>query len=180
MLLFWIIVGVLMLILIFGYVAYYFRTQPQQKPNLQQEPARENLTVMVRDPYCLFAYWDLSQKTVDELKKKQEQLVLRVYKLDESEHLDTKRIPYFDIQVTPEADNWYIKNLEAGRAYILEIGKYLDDGAFVPLARSRKVHTPHDGPGKIDPQWQPVAQAWHGATRYQLGTASEYMAERND
>ncbi len=174
---FWTVVGVLLLVLFFGYLAYYVRTQPQRKPGLGKEVSREHLTVMARDPHWLFAYWDLPEKLTD---NRHGQKILRVYHLTGTNQFDPKHTPYFDIELTPEADNWHIKNLQAGETYVLEIGLRLPDGTFKALARSRRVTTPFDSKGVIDPRWQPIDEVWVTAGGRHFGKASEYIYERND
>ncbi|WP_366922815.1 DUF4912 domain-containing protein [Metallumcola ferriviriculae] len=175
MILFWTIVGVLFLILLFGYLAYYVRTQPQLKPGLGKEASREHLTVMARDPHWLYAYWDLPENV---LEQSVEQLILRVYHLTDTSQFDPKHTSFDDIRLRRETDNYHIKDLQAGESYVLEIGTLSPDGTFQALARSRRVSTPHAGKGYMDPQWQPIDEAWQ--TDGSFGKASEYMQERND
>ena len=198
MIVFWLIVGVLFLILLFGYIAYYFRTQPQLKPELGRESGRESgldfgqesgrelglgrelsrntLIVMARNPHWLFAYWDLPNGLGE---NQHIPLMLRVYKLTETSQFDFKHTSHFDIELSPGAESWHIKGLEAHTTYVLEIGQILEDGFFRALARSRRVTTPADSPGEIDPHWIPEDELWQ-STHIQLGKASEYNAERND
>ncbi len=182
MTLFWTILGVLLLVIVFGYIAYYFRTQPQLKPGFSQDPARDQLTTMVRDPHWLYTYWELSDKIKQTVQNNNGNLALRVYEFANDQQ-DTMTAKHFDIPLSLDNESWHIKNLRAGQTYLLEIGEILDDGAFKAFARSRKVNTPYDQPGEIDPAWMPAQTAWetYGTlTSASYGTASEYMAERND
>ena len=182
MTLFLTIAGVLLLIIVFGFIAYYFRTQPQLKPDLSREPARDQITAMVRDPHWIFTYWELPDKTKQTVQNDNGSLTLRVYELADDKQ-DIVAAKHFDIPVSLDTESWHIKNLRAGQTYLLEIGEILANGAFKAFARSRKVNTPYDQPGEIDPAWMPSPNAWESygsLTSTGYGKASEYMAERND
>ena len=72
----------------------------------------ERLPTLPRDPYWLFAYWEISiptrQRFEAEFHKPWDslQLLLRVYRYDAQ---GTGKESHFDIQIDPSADNWYIK-----------------------------------------------------------------------
>lgn len=118
------------------------------------------LTLMVRDPYWLFTYWEIT----DEAHRAAEEMVgreawftarpvLRVH--------DVTTGSTYDVAVAEEARNWYLNVGQPDRTWYVEIGRLTDTGRFVMLARSNTVHTPRDGPSRvIDPRWPPLG--YHG------------------
>ncbi len=131
------------------------------------------LTLLVRDPYWLFAYWELT----DEGRSAAEGLVgreawagarpvLRVH--------DTSTGTAYDVAVNEEARNWYLNVGQPDRTWYAEIGRLTEGGRFVMMARSNTVHTPRDGPSDvIDPRWPPLGRgAWPGGLPASPGMAA--------
>lgn len=110
------------------------------------------ITLMVRDPYWLFAYWEISEKRNAELIRElgsavfaQSQLTLRVYNVDNWDS--------FDLAVTGGAQNWYIR-VSSDVSYCVDVGYKTADGRFLAAARSNIVRTPLDRMSDIiDEQW---------------------------
>lgn len=93
------------------------------------EAYEENRVVLlVRDPWWIYAYWEMLPGTVREAN------VLRLY------DVSSERPQAFDIFLTPQAKSWYI-NVFPDRRYYAEIG-YFVGGVFVALARSNLIRTP--------------------------------------
>jgi hypothetical protein len=121
------------------------------------------LVLLPRDPYWMFAYWEISPQ--DWLKIKSEygediheksRLILRVYDVTSvKEKFDGKNADrYFDIYITEVADNWYINVDLPNRSYCVDIGLLTNDNRFIMLARSNIVHMPREGISPItDEQW---------------------------
>ncbi|MFA4857938.1 MAG: DUF4912 domain-containing protein [Candidatus Margulisiibacteriota bacterium] len=111
------------------------------------------IVLMVRDPFWVFTYWELTQSKIDEIKVLlgnetfiKSRLILRVYNVDNWD--------YFDIDLNGMARDWYIKVPLANASYCVEIGYKTPDGKFVACARSNVVTTPLDRMSDvIDEQW---------------------------
>lgn len=179
MTLFWVMVGLLLLVVVLGYLVFRLNAQPQQKPGLGKEISREHLTVMARDPQWLFAYWDLPSEA---LNTGNGQPVLRVYHLTNTGQFDPQHTAHFDIELEQGTDNWHIKNLQPGETYVLEIGLRQADGSIQSLARSRRVTTPNAGKGyhDPDPHWQPIDELYKQQSGNTPAGSSELMQGRND
>ncbi len=125
------------------------------------------VTLMVRDPYWLYAYWELAPEVGRELsdvlgdaKFESCRLVLRVYDVTGT---DLERpAGYDDIEVAHGARNWYINVSRVEREYAAELGVLAPDGAFLVIARSNRVTLPPVGPSEvIDEEWVTVDALGH-------------------
>lgn len=101
------------------------------------------ITLMVRDPYCLFSYWEISENSRRDLNHKfndfqKMRLTLRVHDVNQGPP------PFFDIPLVQEAENWYIDVPHAAHTYFVELGILQPDGSFYTIARSNNISTPRD------------------------------------
>jgi uncharacterized protein len=111
------------------------------------------IVLMVRDPYWLFAYWEVNGKRRGEIAREigaevfgRCRELLRVY--------DTGSWQSFDVPLEGGARSWYIKVPEPNRSYCVDIGFLTPDGRFITAARSNWVTTPLDRMSDvIDEQW---------------------------
>lgn len=103
------------------------------------------LVLMVRDPYTLFTYWEVSQERQQILQEyfgyatDEMPLLLRIYRLNDQEF----PVEYRDLEVS-SADNWYIKGLSPGTGYQAEIMMIAPNGYYFQILRSNLVNTPRD------------------------------------
>lgn len=121
----------------------------------------DRLVVMVRDPYWLHAYWELTQRSVDRAQAAMGQRwhgakpVIRVYRVQP----DAAAILERDIQIHGGVRNWYVDVQDPPADYRLEIGYLAIDGYFYCLARSNEVSTPPAGTSDaVDDNWSAVAE----------------------
>lgn len=128
----------------------------------QEIPGRyydNKVVLMARDPFWCYAYWDISgvlmQAKADEAMKNGDyKLVLRVYDVTDIKFDGKNSHKYMDIEVTGDANNWYINVWEAGRTYIAELGFRTANGKFIVIARSNAVGVPSDRVSdKTDEEW---------------------------
>lgn len=121
---------------------------------------KENrLILQVRDPYCIHVYWELGESTKQILKEKFREdifgnLILRVYDVSGIVFKGDNAYEFFDIKVSPQANNWYIQDLKPSRSWIVDLGIYLEEKIFLTIIRSNMVHTPPSTPSEItDEEW---------------------------
>jgi hypothetical protein len=121
------------------------------------------IVIQVRDPYWVFAYWEISQRKINDVQQKyghdlaDSRKVLRVYDITGISFNGNNANSFFDIDINDMAKNWYINVGNPGRSYCVDIGFLLATGKFVLLARSNFVTTPIDGPSHItDEEWMIV------------------------
>jgi hypothetical protein len=96
------------------------------------------VTLMVVDPYLVYAYWDVD---LSKLPPAPKSAMLRFY--DASEPGLT---PSFDVDVDLRAPNWYVHLWSPGRSYYAHLGVKTAQGEFITLAKSNRVQTPRAWP----------------------------------
>jgi hypothetical protein len=125
------------------------------------EPKEDRLVVMVRDPYWLHAFWELSQRSVDRAQAAMgqhwhtAQPVLRLFRLQEAGTSTLEK----DIAIHGGVSNWYADVQNPPSEYRMEIGYLAENNSFYCLARSNTVHTPPAGTSDaVDDNWKHVAE----------------------
>jgi hypothetical protein len=112
---------------------------------LPEHASEDRLCLLVRDPGCVFAYWEVSDQTRSEPGHSGSAWVLRLLFL----HTGDVR----DVPVDLEAGNYYAA-VEPGTTLEAELGLYLPDGAYRVVVRGNPVSTPTPGISPvIDPEW---------------------------
>ncbi len=126
---------------------------------------KDRLVVMVRDPYWLHAYWELSRKSVERAKVALGQYwhearpVLRAYEVLRDGTSAAVRHPLRDVEIHGGVSNWYIDVYNPPKTYQLDIGYLASGGKFFCLARSNVVTTPPAASGEaFDHNWSDVAK----------------------
>jgi uncharacterized protein len=129
------------------------------------EHTRDRLVVMVRDPYWLHAYWELSRKSIERAKVALGQYwhgarpVLRVCEVLRDGTTTAARQPVRDVEIHGGVNNWYIDVHNPPKTYQLDIGYLATGGRFYCLARSNVVSTPAASSGdSFDKNWADVAK----------------------
>lgn len=114
--------------------------------------AASRLVFMVRDPFWIYAYWEIAPDDIQSLKDKlskeeimEAKIILRMYDVTLVDFDGNNANFYFDIEVGHNSNNWYINLYKDGVSYVGEIGLRIPDGRFFFLARSNFVHTPRIG-----------------------------------
>ncbi len=108
------------------------------------------LTLLVRDPNCIFAYWEFSDEQMALVAKEfgcpwgQVPLLLRIYDLTGLTFNGENEHSHFDVTVHPLANNYYVKEVSSNNAYCIDIGVMTPQGRFITLIRSNVVQTPRD------------------------------------
>jgi uncharacterized protein len=126
---------------------------------------KDRLVVMVRDPYWLHAYWELSRKSIERAKVALGQYwhgarpVLRVCEVLRDGTTTANRQPVRDVEIHGGVNNWYIDVHNPPKSYQLDIGYLAAGGKFFCLARSNVVSTPPAAAGNtFDKNWADVAK----------------------
>ncbi|MGQ9575664.1 MAG: DUF4912 domain-containing protein [Thermoguttaceae bacterium] len=126
---------------------------------------KDRLVLMVRDPYWLHAYWELSRQSVERARAALGQHwhgakpVLRLVEVVRDGTTSSVRKIIRDIEIHGGVNNWYVDVDDPPRSFQLEIGYLALDRRFVSLARSNVVSTPPVGAVKsFDGNWAEVAE----------------------
>ncbi len=130
-----------------------------------QDCVKDRLVVMVRDPYWLHAYWELTRSSVERTRVALGQRwyearpVLRLAEVSQDGTTSTARRIARDIEIHGGVNNWYIDVADPPKSFQVDIGYLAADGKFFSLARSNVVTTPRSGSGApVDGNWQEVAE----------------------
>ncbi len=128
--------------------------------------AEDRIVLLVRDPYWIHVYWDVSRQTLLEAKVafgdewEGVQSMLRVYDVTGIDFDGGNARSYFDIEISGGANNWYINSSVPNRTFCVDVGLISPSGRFLVLARSNKATTPRDMPSsEVDeeymvPNWE--------------------------
>ncbi|OQX80738.1 MAG: hypothetical protein B6D56_04270 [Candidatus Omnitrophica bacterium 4484_70.1] len=152
---------------------------PQKEEAVTKEyhlPPRYNdnrIVLLARDPWWLHTYWDISSQKVEQVKalippeeRRELRWTLRVYNLEENN--------FFDLDIIPEAGNWYINVGSPEKTWYVEIGLKTYKGRFFALASSNQVKTPYFGISSLqDEEWVlPEEEYYKILGVYDLGRSS--------
>ena len=141
---------------------------------------RDRLVVMVRDPYWLHAYWELTRRSIDRARAAMGQHwhaarpVLRLNRLTRNGTTNSSRQLVRDIEIHGGVNNWYIDVQDPPKTFQLEIGYLSAGGKFFSLARSNVVSTPRAATGdSFDKNWEEVAKDYDRIFAMSGGYAEE-------
>lgn len=130
--------------------------------NLPFQYGKDRIITMVRDPWWIFVYWEITPGRENFIKEKIikkgqdiERSVLRVYNITGIKDFDGRNAnSYFDIALKDMARNWYIDVGSPNNSWCVEIGIVSEESDFYMLARSNTVRTPPFGISDIlDESW---------------------------
>lgn len=127
--------------------------------NLPDRYHEDRMALLVRDPWWIFAYWEVTQARSEEVvarmpwgDRDQRVMVLRVYDLTDTAF--DRPLSFFDIELRFPAERWYVDVGVPDRSWGAEIGYRLPDGRFWALVRSNVVRTPRFGFSDVlDEEW---------------------------
>ncbi len=124
---------------------------------------KDRIVLMVRDPYWLHAYWELTPQAVRRAEAALGQdwhgarPILRLLDVTGREGGHNSESVVRDIEIHGGSNNWYIEVGNPPRAYRVDIGYLSRSGQFVVLARSNTVNTPRANMSDvIDENWTDI------------------------
>jgi hypothetical protein len=124
---------------------------------------KDRIVVMVRDPYWLHAYWELTRHAVQRAEAALGQdwhgarPILRLFDVSSRGTTNTAESPLRDIDIHGGCNNWYIQVDNPPRSFRVDIGYLSRRGRFYVLARSNVVSTPRAGVSDIiDENWSDI------------------------
>lgn len=130
--------------------------------NLPSAYNKDRIIAMVRDPWWVFAYWEITPENENSVRNKIRQAghnfdrsVLRIYDITGVPNFDGSNAKgYFDISLKDLARNWYIDVGAPAKRWCIEIGMVSKEGGFYALARSNIISTPRFGMSDVlDAEW---------------------------
>ena len=115
---------------------------------------------MVRDPYWLHCYWELSRRSLQRAEAALGQEwhfakpILRLLDVSSHDTTSATESTVRDLPIHGGCNNWYIDVANPPRSYRVDIGYLSPRGRFYVLARSNVVTTPRAGVSDvIDDNW---------------------------
>jgi hypothetical protein len=135
---------------------------PPEPPDLPRRYGVDRLVVLVRDPYWIYAWWELGDATLAEARAAlggEAALVLRVYDVSAILWDGSNHHSFFDIEIFDLAGGWYVELGKPGASFVAEIGLRAADGRFLAILRSNFVTLPRDGMSDVvDEEWMVVEE----------------------
>ncbi|MCX7013285.1 MAG: DUF4912 domain-containing protein, partial [Candidatus Sumerlaeota bacterium] len=124
---------------------------------LAQAYGRTRLTLLVRDPEWIFAYWEVS----DEDRRRfgidggqAPKIALRVHDVTHGDPDARGATKSYFVPVTPFAASWYLHVAAPARSWLVDLGVFDEAGRFLVIARSNRVATPRDSVSdRTDSEW---------------------------
>ncbi len=115
------------------------------------------LVAMPRDPAWAFAYWEIRQDRLAQLRRdKDVRLLLRVHDIEGVRFNGRNARSSFDISVKLTDSRWYINLPRAGGRFVLDL-LYKNKGKEHLLVRSNVIESPPEGfSQRVDPAWDSV------------------------
>lgn len=166
--------------------------RPEKTPHMQAEPIPElprfygvdRLILMARDPYWLYAYWEITATKQEDFIHSYgpeawggTQPVVRVYDVTGIEFNGLNANWFKDIGVDENADNWHIFVGEPDRDFCVDLGRMFPDGKFVTLLRSNTVSTPRASlSDRMDEEWMWI-EGLHRTLKLIPGLSSPLIIE---
>jgi hypothetical protein len=124
---------------------------------------KDRIVIMVRDPYWLHAYWELTRQAVHRAEAALGQHwhgakpILRLLDVTTHDTTSTAEAVVRDIEIHGGCNNWYIDVANPPRSFRVDIGYLSRHGQFYVLARSNVVSTPRAGVSDtIDENWADI------------------------
>ena len=119
----------------------------------------DQICLMVRDPEWLFAFWEISSTTHNDLTLKyganffaETNQVIRVYNLSVSENSTS----YSDINIDEELARWHFNLKKPNNKFYIAIGRLKTNGEFIPILISNTVLLPRICVSSVlDENWLP-------------------------
>lgn len=128
--------------------------------HLQGGHSKDRIVVVVRDPYWVHAFWELTHQSVQRAEAALGQdwhgakPILRVCDVSAQDTTSTAERIVRDIEVHGGCNNWYVEVAQPPKSYRLDIGYLSKRGQFYVLARSNVVTPPRAGVSdSIDENW---------------------------
>jgi hypothetical protein len=132
---------------------------------LEHACVKDRIIVMVRDPFWLHAYWELSRTTLARAQAALGQEwhaarpILRLMDVSSEDTTSASERHIRDIPIHGGVNNWYIDVVTPPRSFRVDVGYLGRNGKFFVLARSNVVTTPKAGVSDVlDENWSSVQE----------------------
>ncbi len=126
---------------------------------------KDRLVVMVRDPYWLHVYWELTRASIERAEAAMGQHwhgarpILRLSQVTRDGTTSSVRKHLRDIEIHGAVNNWYVDVPDPPSSFQFDIGYLALGGRFLALVKSNVVTTPRVGsPEAADAKWDEAGE----------------------
>ncbi len=121
---------------------------------------KDRVVVMVRDPFWLHAYWEITRQAIQRAEAALSQdwhnckPILRLLDVSSNDTTSSSETIIQDIEIHGGCNSWYLNVKEPPKSYRVDIGYLAKSGKFYVISRSNVVTTPRAGVSDIiDENW---------------------------
>ena len=148
--------------------------------NIPEFYGDHKIVLMVRDPWALFCYWEISpdeeKKIIEKRDFNKSEKVLRLKEIKDRDDAE-EIIAQYDIPIWERKR--YLNTGKSGGKWQVDIGIIQDDGEYFNLVSSNIVESPRnmesENAGKHDVENKKYAAKWTSS----LGISSEHLRNNN-
>lgn len=131
--------------------------------HLQGNGSKDRIVVIVRDPFWLHVFWELTHHAVQRAEAALGQdwhgsrPILRLYDVSSQDTTSTAEATVRDIDIHGGCNNWYLEVAQPPKSYRVDIGYLSKRNQFYVLSRSNIVTPPKAGQSDaIDENWTDI------------------------
>jgi hypothetical protein len=133
------------------------------------------LSLLIRDPYWAYAYWEITDEKRKELDipkgKHNKTMKIRLYEIYNGEKGE-----FYDIHIHDYTNNWYISLPKPNKNYIAELIIEDDQGKEISVLESNKAVSPRDNiSDDIDVEW--MTPDWAKIYSASAGFREKHLSE---
>ena len=135
----------------------------QERERTKTEPKSDRIITVVRDPFWIQAYWEITRATVDRVRVAMADQwfdtkpVLRVLELSSNSATSGVEKLVREIPIHGGVRNWYIDVPDPPKTYRIAIGYANSSGKFYLIAKSNSVTTPTPDHEACDNNWADIS-----------------------
>ena len=141
----------------------------------------EKIALMVRDPYLVHAYWEVTPARIEREKTWfgwSSKLTVRIYDVTSVQFDGRNALGFFDQEVFERLGNWYFDVGRPSHSFVADVGLLSPEGKFLTLARSNPVSMPRDGVSDVlDEEWMLVDDEFWKLYGFPGGPSSPQIQE---
>ncbi len=132
---------------------------PGERFEIPHKYNETKIVAMVRDPKCIFVYWDINSEQYKMFDLDSKKLFLKLYDITGVDFDGSNENSHSTIELIENVENWYINLSESNRDYCVEIGFFNENGQFISIARSNIVAVPRsEFSDSYDDHWMSVEE----------------------
>ncbi len=146
----------------------------------------EKITLLSRDPFIAFAYWEVAPGRVAKERNWfgwDSKLSIRVYDITGVQFDGRNAIGYYDQEVSEQTGSWYFDFGRPSHSFCADLGLLSPEGKFLTLVRSNYITMPRDGVSDVlDDEWmlldEEFLQLYGGPTGLSSPQSQEMLKRR--